>query len=92
MPRVFKVGGYVIYFWLNEGVPLEPVHVHISLGVPVENATKVWITKEGRCRLCHNNSNIPAHVLKNIMDIIELRSSYVTVLWQMKFKTISYVQ
>ncbi len=23
MPRVFKIGNYVIFFWINEGVPLE---------------------------------------------------------------------
>ena len=34
MPRVFKIGSYVIYFWVNENDPLEPVHVHVCEGVP----------------------------------------------------------
>ena len=92
MPRVFKIGGYVIYFWINEGTPLEPVHVHVALGTPVKNATKIWITSDGHCKLCNNNSHIPEHVLRNLMDIIELRSIYITVLWQMKFNTISFIQ
>ncbi len=92
MPRVFKIGEYVVYFWINEGAPIEPVHVHVSLGTPVKNATKIWITSDGRCLLCNNNSHIPEHVLRNLMDIIELRSVYITVLWQMKFNTISYIQ
>ena len=29
MPQVFKVGGYLVYFWVNENDPLEPVHVHV---------------------------------------------------------------
>lgn len=29
MPRVFKIGSYIIYFWVNENDPLEPVHVHV---------------------------------------------------------------
>ena len=92
MPQVFKIGNYIIYFWINEGAPLEPVHVHVSLGKPVKNATKIWITSEGLCKLCNNNSHIPEHVLRNLMDIIELRSVYITVLWQMKFGAISFIQ
>ena len=49
MPQVFKVGSYWVYFWTNEGDPLEPIHVHISEGSPSPNATKVWITKSGKC-------------------------------------------
>ena len=47
MPQIFKVGSYVIYFWLNEYYPLEPIHVHVSEGVPSENATKIWLTLSG---------------------------------------------
>ena len=46
MPQVFKIAGYTVYFWVNENDPLEPVHVHISKGVPSPNATKIWITKK----------------------------------------------
>ena len=45
MPQVFKMGPYLVYFWSNENEPLEPVHVHISQGVPSRNSTKVWLTK-----------------------------------------------
>ncbi len=31
MPQVFRLGSYWVYFWTNEGKPLEPIHVHISL-------------------------------------------------------------
>ena len=41
MPQVFKIGAYWVYFWANEQDPLEPVHVHIALGAPRENGTKV---------------------------------------------------
>ena len=55
-------------------MPREPIHVHIAEGRPVENATKVWITRAGNCLLANNNSNISKTVLKNIMRIIEARS------------------
>ena len=73
MPQVFKVGGYSVYFWSNEGDPMEPVHVHIIEGVPSSNATKAWITRTGKCLLCHNNSRIPDRTLRNILDVIEAR-------------------
>ncbi len=90
MPRVFRIGAYWVYFWANENDPLEPIHVHISQGQPNANATKVWITKAGKCYLCHNNSQIPPVTLRNIMLIIEARSSEVKGKWMDFFGQISY--
>ena len=50
MPQIFKIGQYLVYFWANESNPLEPMHVHIAMGTPVANATKVWITQAGGLR------------------------------------------
>lgn len=82
MPQVFKIGSYWVYFWSNENDPLEPVHVHVAEGKPTQNATKIWITKAGKCYLCNNNSEIPDRTLRNIMKIIEARSAEVLTLWQ----------
>jgi len=90
MPQVFKVGPYLIYFWLNESEPLEPVHVHISTGRPEKNATKVWLSRAGGCVLAHNGSQIPNHVLRNIMDIVETRHAYIEMRWLEKFGSITY--
>ena len=81
MPQVFKVGSYWVYFWANENKPLEPVHVHIAQGAPTANATKVFITKAGKCYIANNNSDIPEMVLRNIVKIIEARSSEVLDKW-----------
>ena len=40
MPQIFSIGSYIVYFWSNEGEPLEPIHVHIAKGKPEKNATK----------------------------------------------------
>lgn len=90
MPRVFRIGSYWIYFWANEGRPNEPVHVHVSEGYPSENATKIWITASGKCLLAHNNSNIPSKALRNIMRIIEARSSEVIQKWVSFFGSATY--
>lgn len=81
MPQVFKIGSYWVYFWANENKPLEPIHVHVSEGSPSASATKIWITKAGKCYLCHNNSRIADRTLKNIMAIIEARSEEVLKKW-----------
>ena len=62
MPQIFRIGSYWVYFWTNENEPLEPVHVYVAEGRPMENATKIWITKSGKCYLCNNNSHIPQHI------------------------------
>lgn len=90
MPQIFKVAGYLVFFWANEGEPSEPIHVHIIRGTPSGNSTKVWITKSGHCLLCNNNSQIPERVLRNIMDVIETRSLDIVNKWYDYFREIKY--
>ena len=90
MPQVFKIGSYWVYFWTNENQSLEPVHVHISEGKPVQNATKVWVTSSGKTLLANNNSNIPAVTLRNIMRILETRSDEIISKWIKYFGEAKY--
>jgi len=90
VPQVFKVGNYLVFLWFAEGVPLEPIHVHISEGTPSENATKVWLTKNHKTLLCHNKSNIPSHKLNTIMKIIEARADEIEKKWISYFGQVSY--
>lgn len=39
MPSIFTFGRYVIFFWTSENG--EPVHVHVAVRRPTENATKL---------------------------------------------------
>lgn len=89
MPQIFKVGSYTVFFWSNEGDPLEPVHVHIARQAS-SNATKVWLTSNGRCFLCNNNSHIPDRLLRDIMRVIEARSEEVIEKWKQHFGEIRY--
>ena len=81
VPSLFRLFGYVIFFWSNEGAPLEPVHVHVAKGVPNASATKIWITEAGGCIVANNNSKIPARTLSAIVDVLESRSSYIVTQW-----------
>ena len=85
MPQLFKIGSYVIYFWINENDPLEPVHVHIAKVRPSANATKIWITRAGKCLLQNNNSQIPDRELRIMMKVIEAISADVISKWNETF-------
>ena len=90
MPQIFKYGSYRIYFWANENDPLEPIHVHVSPGKPSENATKVWITQNGKSLLCHNHSRIPQDDLNRLMRVIEANSQLIIKKWFEIFNQITY--
>ena len=90
MPQVFKIGGYLVFFWVNENDPLEPIHVHVSEGKPSPYATKIWITRAGGCLLQNNNSAIPEKQLRAIMKIIEARSFEIVRMWKETFGSLKY--
>lgn len=90
MPQVFKAGSYWVYFWADEGRPLEPVHVHISEGSPTKDATKVWITKAHKCLLANNNSHINTIVLRKLIRIVEARAEEVEMRWNEFFGELRY--
>ena len=90
MPQLFKIGSYVIYFWINENDPLEPVHVHIAKVRPSANATKIWITRSGKCLVQNNYSRIPERELRILIQVIEARSASIVEQWKETFGQISY--
>ena len=49
---------------------MEPIHVHISKGMPTANSTKVWLTKSGGCIVANNNSRIPEKDLRELLEIV----------------------
>lgn len=88
MPSIFKILGYLIYFWSNENG--EPIHVHISRGSQSSNATKVWITQMGDAVLCHNKSKIPAAELNKLLRLISNDSEHIVKEWIKRFGYESY--
>ena len=90
MPQIFRIGSYTVYFWSNEGEPLEPIHVHIAEGRASSAGTKIWITSSGKTVLANNNANIPAKVLRGIMRMIEANSNDIMQKWIEFFGEIQY--
>ncbi|MDO4555752.1 MAG: DUF4160 domain-containing protein [Lachnospiraceae bacterium] len=85
MPKLFMVSGYTVYFWSNEND--EPIHVHISKGKPVQNATKIWLTKSGGCILANNRSKIPNKELNELMEFISAQFFLICTKWKDAFVT-----
>lgn len=90
MPQLFKIRGYLVYFWSNENEPLEPIHVHVSLGQPSHKSAKIWISQRGKCRLSSNSLDIEPRKLNNIMKIIEARSDEIIRKWSDFFGEIRF--
>ena len=90
MPIFMELFGYGIYFWSNEGNPLEPIHVHVSKS-PHSNATKIWLLSDGSVQLENNNDNIPSKDLKKIMRSVSEFSDDIIELWLSIFEEISYI-
>lgn len=81
MPKIMDLLGYKVYFWSNENDPLEPVHVHVDKTIH-ENSTKIWILKNGKCKLAHNKSNIPTNDLKKILKTLSTFSEDIIKEWE----------
>ena len=79
MPKLFRVGRYVIYFWSNENG--EPIHVHIAEVTPTAGATKVWLTKTGGCVIANNNSRIPQKDLTKLLELISAQFFMICAAW-----------
>ncbi len=83
MPKLFTVSGYTIYFWSHEEG--EPIHVHVSKGKPSPNATKVWLTRSGRCILASNGSRIATRELNELMEFISAQFFLICDKWKKAF-------
>lgn len=61
------------------------MHVHISKGKPIPNATKIWVTKRGGCLIANNNCNIPTKELNYLLEIIAAQYFFVIAKWKEHF-------
>ncbi|MCL2095338.1 MAG: DUF4160 domain-containing protein [Oscillospiraceae bacterium] len=88
LPKLYKIAGYYIFFWSNETG--ESIHVHISKGKPIPNATKVWLTRNGGCIVAHNKGKIPQNNLFHLKRIIEIEYLNICNEWEKFFGSIKF--
>jgi hypothetical protein len=80
LPRLFRLGCFTVYFWANENN--EPVHVHVSVGNPYANATKIWLTENGGCITAHNKSRISPDDLNEILEAVQAQYIFICNMWK----------
>lgn len=91
MPTIFKLMKYRFYFWSNEGVPVEPVHIHFSEGNPSANAPKIWLLKSGDVEIDeHDLANINKSDLGKILAAVRDNRQLVMDEWFERFGELRY--
>ena len=90
MPQILRIGPYVVYFWSNEGQPLEYVHVHVANKRPTADVTILWITSVGGVVVCNNDSKIPPKMLRKIAHVVEANSKEIVAAWVRLFGEARY--
>ena len=90
MPQILRIGPYIVYFWSNEGNPLEPVHIHVTEGKANAYATKIWVTSTGKLIVANNNSKIPERILKRLIRVLEGNTAYIVERWLSHFGELRY--
>jgi hypothetical protein len=72
MPVIFRHKGYRFFFFSNEGIPLEPCHIHVRKGSAV---AKFWIVPEVRLAEAYGMSSVESrgllHVVKQNQELIK---------------------
>ena len=90
MPQLYRFDSYIIYFWVNEGEPTEPVHVHVQEGRPSPNGTKIWITRKGKTIISHNQSRISPNHLRQICRVLEANRDAIIERWKDEFDRVEF--
>lgn len=85
MPKLFKIGKYYVFFWSNENN--EPIHIHVSEGGAKQNATKIWLTRNGGFVVAHNKSQISQRDINMILDLLSVHFFYICSEWKKHFNT-----
>ncbi|MBW3092274.1 DUF4160 domain-containing protein [Bifidobacterium sp. 82T10] len=83
MPGLYRIHGFLIYFWANESG--EPVHVHVARGRQSPNAAKFWILENGDVLLDGVGNGMTAKELRGITEFLRSVSPDIVVSWQEVF-------
>lgn len=68
MPVYLKSGEFRIYFWSNERN--EPVHFHVSTGIPSSGDTKVWVLSDGTFEVARRSRNLKDSDFKRVIALM----------------------
>ena len=79
MPVVLRHRGYTVFFFSNEGDPLEPIHVHVRGGGAL---AKFWV--EPAVALAENHG-FAASQLREIEQLVRTNAASIARAWHDHF-------
>jgi len=79
MPVIFRYKGFRFFFFSNEGIPLEPAHVHVRQGGA---SAKFWLRPEVRLADSHG---FDASTLRELAGVVEKQRDLIERIWNERF-------
>jgi hypothetical protein len=79
MPAVLRFKGYTFFFFSNEGVPREPLHVHVRAG---SATAKIWLEPVVMVAESHNMS---AQELREVLRVARANKDAFSKAWRDHF-------
>ena len=80
MPVLFRYKGFRFFFYLNEGHPREPVHVHVRSGDGSE--AKFWLRPQVRLA---SNDGFDARTLRELATEVQDKQTMIEEHWHEYF-------
>jgi len=80
MPVIFRLRGFKFFFYSNEGMPLEPVHVHVEKD---NTEAKFWLFPD--VHLAYNDG-YDARTLRELLGIVESNKDRIERAWNEFFR------
>ncbi|MDA0772544.1 MAG: DUF4160 domain-containing protein [Cyanobacteria bacterium] len=78
-PTILRFKAYRLFFFSNEGSPLEPIHVHIRKG---QALAKFWLEL---CTYLSENYGFNSKELKEIEELIRKNEQEIKTKWNQYF-------
>jgi hypothetical protein len=79
VPAIFRYKGYRFFFFSNEGLPREALHVHVRKGSAV---AKFWLEPQPEIASSHG---MAAHELRELLDIATAHRAEIERFWNEHF-------
>jgi hypothetical protein len=81
MPVVFRHKGYRFFFYSNEGMPREPLHIHVRKG---EALAKFWLEPLPEVA---ESYKLSAHELHELLDVAIQHKAEIQRYWDEYFNS-----
>lgn len=83
LPGLYRISGFLVYFWANESG--EPIHVHVARGKQSPSSAKFWILENGDVRLEKSSPDMSSKEERGIVDFLRSVAPDIVVAWQEVF-------